>query len=201
MYTIIFDINVLTQDHTHKHQPLANRVLLFWEIRRLVKPRLKKSSPCGKLGVREHAAAGNTHESLIRMPLHLLYTYKKFWEELIAYFPLIQHGTQRKRGLQQFFVAGGTPLQICHLSTRKGYTDKPNDPPLIIHGPHKNDASNNSSIVAEGTRLPSRCLATKGGIHFTEPLPSNDRRIHRHTDWWEGFIMYAVEVGSGAMIH
>jgi hypothetical protein len=30
-------------------------------------------------------------------------------------------------------------------------------------------------FIAEGTCLPSRCLAT-GGIHFTEPLPSNKRR-------------------------
>jgi hypothetical protein len=28
---------------------------------------------------------------------------KKFWEELIAYFPLIRHGPHTKRGVQQFF--------------------------------------------------------------------------------------------------
>jgi hypothetical protein len=28
---------------------------------------------------------------------------KKFWEELIAYFPLIRHGLHRKRRIQQFF--------------------------------------------------------------------------------------------------
>jgi hypothetical protein len=32
---------------------------------------------------------------------------KKFWEELIVYFPLIRRGPDRKRRLQQFFVAGG----------------------------------------------------------------------------------------------
>jgi hypothetical protein len=33
-------------------------------------------------------------------------------------------------------------------------------------------------------------------------LPSNDRRYtYRHTDWWEGFIKYAVEFSSGAMIY
>jgi hypothetical protein len=31
-------------------------------------------------------------------------------------------------------------------------------------------------FVAKATRLPSRCLAMKAEIHFTEPLPSNDRR-------------------------
>jgi hypothetical protein len=30
---------------------------------------------------------------------------KKFWEQPIAYFPLIRHGPQRKRRRQQFFVA------------------------------------------------------------------------------------------------
>jgi hypothetical protein len=60
---------------------------------------------------------------------------KKFWEELIAYFPFIRHGANIKRRLQKFFIAAGTSLPSCYL-------------------------------------------ATKGGIHFTEPLPSNDRGIH-----------------------
>jgi hypothetical protein len=30
----------------------------------------------------------------------------KFWEELIAYFPQIQHGPHRKRPVQQFFYLG-----------------------------------------------------------------------------------------------
>jgi hypothetical protein len=37
------------------------------------------------------------------------------------------------------------------------------------------------------------------GNVFTEPLPSNNKRhTNRHTDWWEGFMKYAVEMGSGA---
>jgi hypothetical protein len=36
-------------------------------------------------------------------------------------------------------------------------------------------------FVAAGTCLPSRCLAMKVDKHFTEPLPSNDRR-DTHTD-------------------
>jgi hypothetical protein len=32
---------------------------------------------------------------------------------------------------------------------------------------------------------------------FTKPLPSNDRRdIYRHTELWEGFIKYTVEMGT-----
>jgi hypothetical protein len=36
-------------------------------------------------------------------------------------------------------------------------------------------------FVGAETCLRSRCLATKGGLYFTEPLPSNDRR-DTHTD-------------------
>jgi hypothetical protein len=37
----------------------------------------------------------------------------------------------------------------------------------------------------------------KGEIHFTEPLHSNDKRdTHR-----EGFMKYAVEMVSGAMMY
>jgi hypothetical protein len=35
----------------------------------------------------------------------------------------------------------------------------------------------------------------------TEQLPSNDKVIHRHTYWWEGFMKSAAEMGSGAMIY
>jgi hypothetical protein len=59
------------------------------------------------------------------------------------------------------------------------------------------------AFVAAGTSLPSRCLAKKGGMHFTEPLSSNDRRNthNRHTDCWEEFMKYAIEIGSGAMMY
>jgi hypothetical protein len=46
-----------------------------------------------------------------------------------------------------------------------------------------------SVFVAAGTCLPSRYLATIGGYTY------------RHTDKWEGFMKYAVEMGSGAMIY
>jgi hypothetical protein len=49
----------------------------------------------------------------------------------------------------------------------------------------KTQASNNflllSVFVAEGTCSRGRCLATKGGIHFTGHSPNNDRR-NKHTD-------------------
>jgi hypothetical protein len=53
--------------------------------------------------------------------------------------------------------------------------------------------SNSSSIVAcvfiaTVAFLPRHCLAIGG---YT----------YRHTDWWEGFKKYAVDIGSGAMIY
>jgi hypothetical protein len=37
--------------------------------------------------------------------------------------------------------------------------------------------------------------------NFTEPLPSNDAGYtYRHTDWWKGFMKYAVEMVSDAML-
>jgi hypothetical protein len=63
---------------------------------------------------------------------------RKFWEELNAYFLLIQHRQHWKRSLQQFFVAAGTSLQGWYLSTIGGYTHKPTDSPLVRNGPLRN---------------------------------------------------------------
>jgi hypothetical protein len=56
----------------------------------------------------------------------------------------------------------------------------------------ENDVSNNSSIVAcvfvtAITFLPSHCLATIRGYSY------------RHTDRLEGFLNYAIQMGSGAV--
>jgi hypothetical protein len=82
------------------------------------------------------------------------YKNKKLWEELIAYFPFIRHGSHRKQCLQQFFVAG-TSLPSYYLETIWGYT-----------GPQTH-MPNNSSIFA--------CICFRRNV-FTEPLPSNERR-------------------------
>jgi hypothetical protein len=34
-----------------------------------------------------------------------------------------------------------------------------------------------------------------------EPSLRNGSGIHRHTDRWEGFMKYVVEMGSGALIY
>jgi hypothetical protein len=62
---------------------------------------------------------------------------KKFWEELIAYFPLIRHGQHRKPRLQQFLVAAGTCLPSCCLSATRGYTGWPTLSPMIWFEPHR----------------------------------------------------------------
>jgi hypothetical protein len=58
----------------------------------------------------------------------------------------------------------------------------------------ESDASNNFTIVAcvfvaAVMFLPNRCLATIGEYTY------------KHTDWREGFMKYAVEMGSGAIIY
>jgi hypothetical protein len=85
---------------------------------------------------------------------------------MITYFPLLRHGLHRKRRLQQFFVAGGTSLPSCYLATIGGYRDRSTDTRvqtiiLLLR-----------LVTVAGTYLPNRCLATKGRLHFTEPLPS-----------------------------
>jgi hypothetical protein len=44
------------------------------------------------------------------------------------------------------------------------------------------------AFVAAGTCLPCRCLVTKGGIQFTEPLPSNDGMDTQQTHRCMGVI-------------
>jgi hypothetical protein len=56
-------------------------------------------------------------------------------------------------------------------------------------------------LVAVGTCLPSCCLATKGGIHFTEPMPSNSRTDAHTNTQTEGFMKHAIDMGSGATIY
>jgi hypothetical protein len=65
---------------------------------------------------------------------------------------------------------------------------------LIRHGPYRKHASKNSSIVvcvfaATVTFSPGRRLATIW------------RYTYKHTDRWQEFMKYAVEMGSGAMIY
>jgi hypothetical protein len=98
------------------------------------------------------------------------------WEELIACFPLIRHGSHRKRRLRQFFVPAGTSLPSCYLAKIRGYTDRPTDSPLIRHGSHRKWRFQQFLYCC-------RCLAKKGGLRFPKPLSSNDRRdAHTRTD-------------------
>jgi hypothetical protein len=54
------------------------------------------------------------------------------------------------------------------------------------------------AFVAAVKVLPNRYLATITDFD-TKPLPNNGMGYtYRHTDSWEGFMNYAVEIGSGA---
>jgi hypothetical protein len=113
---------------------------------------------------------------------------KKILEELTFYFPLIRHGPYRKRRLQKFFIASGTSFRSCYLATIRGYTDRPTDTPATI-------PVLLTVFFAAGTCLPSRCVAIE-----VYTLPSLClATTYRHTNWLEGFVKYAVEMGSGNM--
>jgi hypothetical protein len=68
--------------------------------------------------------------------------------------------------------------------------------PFIGHVPNRKRRLQ-KFVVAAGTSLPNCYLATKGG--YTLPtfwlVKIGGRDIH--TDWWEGFMKYAVEMRSG----
>jgi hypothetical protein len=61
----------------------------------------------------------------------------------------------------------------------------------------------NATRIAYKTTRPTivSCTRCRGNV-FTERLPSNDSGgyTYRHTDWWEGFMKYAVEMGSVATL-
>jgi hypothetical protein len=55
-----------------------------------------------EIGVKEISTAVSLGSIIRQKKYGVAYLNKKFWEELIAYFPLIRHGPHRKRPLQQF---------------------------------------------------------------------------------------------------
>jgi hypothetical protein len=91
---------------------------------------------------------------------------KKFWEELIAYFPLIRHGPHRKRRLQQLFVAAETCSHSHCLAVIGVHTDRPIDSPFMRHGPHRKRRFQQFFVIS--------CITCRGNVS-TEPFPSNDR--------------------------
>jgi hypothetical protein len=110
----------------------------------------------------EHSYSASTNLSRIT------YLNKKFWEELITYFPLIRHGPQRKRRLQQFFVVSRTSLPSCYLATIGDTQTNRHTPSIILLLLRV--------FIATGTCSLIRLLEMKQGIQFTEPLLTNDRR-------------------------
>jgi hypothetical protein len=52
------------------------------------------------------------------------YKVKKFWEELIAYYPLIRHGPHRKRHIQQFFYCCECVFVAAVTFSPSGYLGK-----------------------------------------------------------------------------
>jgi hypothetical protein len=106
----------------------------------------------------------------------------KFWEELLAYFPFVQHGLHMiSLTILHCHVSmkllpsnnRGIHRQTHRLSFDKTWTTQKMTCTIILLLLHV--------FIVMGTCSLSHCLATKGGIQFTKPLPSNDRR-DTHTD-------------------
>jgi hypothetical protein len=121
---------------------------------------------------------------------------KKFWEELMAYFPLIRLRPHRKRCLQQFFVAAGTSLQSCYIAAIRGYTDRPTDKRVqqffsccVYSLPQERVYWAVAQQRKKGYTLQSLCPAAIGGIH-----------IQTYRLMW-GICEVSVQMGSGAMIY
>jgi hypothetical protein len=86
---------------------------------------------------------------------------KNFLEELIACFPLIRHCPHRNDA----FNDSSLPRKRLYLvDTYQRYTNRSRHTVLLLL----------RVFVVARTCLPSRCLAMKGGIHYTEPIPCND---------------------------
>jgi hypothetical protein len=95
---------------------------------------------------------------------------------------------------QQVFFAMAVCLPSYYLATMGGFTDWRSDSSVIRQVPYRKRRPKQFSIFA---------YSPYHGKVSSELLPSNDLReyTYRHTDWWEGFMNYAVEMGSCDMIH
>jgi hypothetical protein len=94
------------------------------------------------------------------------------------------------------------PFLLCRgnvftalLPSNDGYTDRPTETRVqklfysyVYSLPREYVYPAVAKQLKEGYTLPSLCLVTVGGIHI---------QTHR----WQGFMKYAVEIGSGAMIY
>jgi hypothetical protein len=66
-----------------------------------------------------------------------------------------------------------------------------------------NESKNSSAVVfvTSVTFLLCRCLAREMRFLRSRCLSTRGGYTRRHTDWWEGFMKYAVEMGTGATTH
>jgi hypothetical protein len=69
----------------------------------------RKSNGISESIIREGAPICYKVPSICPLVLLILAVNKEFWEELIAYFPLIGHGPHIKRRVQQFYCC----VRIC----------------------------------------------------------------------------------------
>jgi hypothetical protein len=95
-------------------------------------------------------------------------TNKKFWEELITYFPLIHDYTENDSSSNSRGAAG-TSLPSCHLAMIGGHTDTRVQQFLyccVYSFPLERVFRAVALQQKDGYTLPSRCLAKTGGLHI-----------------------------------
>jgi hypothetical protein len=168
---------VIESKEFEKHVSLNTNIIIYFRNHSVT---LLSSAPCITCIKRSLCVA------------KIIYKYKKFWEELIAYFPTLPTILHCRRNV--FIKQRRIHRQIQWLSFDRAQTAQKMKRPTVLLLLRV--------LVALGTCLPSRCLVPKIGIHLTKQLPSNDHgNSHRHTDWSEEFLQYAAETGSGVMIY
>jgi hypothetical protein len=99
-----------------------------------------------------------------------------------------RYGPHTKRRLQKFFVVARRSLPIFYLTTIRGHTDLQTLISWNMDGikiRHPTSFLLLCVFLTAWTCLPSRCLATKREIHFTDSLRVGDRRdTNTDTHWW-----------------
>jgi hypothetical protein len=80
-------------------------------------------------------------------------TNKKFWEELNAYFPLIQHGPHRKQHVQQFFYVEFEVVTATVMKSTIIWDITPYSPPKVSR-----DFGGTHRLHLRGRISRARCL-------------------------------------------
>jgi hypothetical protein len=89
--------------------------------------------------------------------------------------------TPQKMTRQTILLCSGNVFTEPSASKIKRYIGRTADSLFMRHGPHRKRRVRQFFYFCV-------CIRCRGNVFFTQPLPSEDRGIHRHTDWREIFM-------------